>query len=114
MLNWFPMRGLGQGSRNDLEGFESQHLLKSVQGDELEFDYRGIHRPLLDSLTSADVVWASRLLARLSDAQWQDAFRAAGYSEDHGRRYTRKIKDKIAEGLALASPEPATRADLAR
>jgi hypothetical protein len=41
-------------------------------------------------------------LSRLTDAQWNDAFRAAGYSAEHSRRYVAKIKSKIAEGLSLA------------
>ena len=32
-----------------------------------------------------------------------DAFRAAGYSDDHARRYVTKIKSKIAEGLKLSA-----------
>jgi hypothetical protein len=41
------------------------------------------------------------LLARLSDQQWQDAFRAAGYTPEQAGRYVKKIKEKIAQGLAL-------------
>jgi hypothetical protein len=103
-LGWFPMRGFGQGTRNDLEGFESQRLLKRVKAGELEFDYRGIHKPLLDSLSAADVVWACRLMSRISDEQWHDAFRAADYGDDHRQRYVKKIKQKIAEGLSLTVP----------
>jgi hypothetical protein len=40
-------------------------------------------------------------MARLSDAQWHHAFRAAGYSDDEGRRYVARIKSKIDEGLKL-------------
>ena len=36
----------------------------------------------------------------LSDTQWNDAFRAAGYSEEHSRRYIAKIKSKV----RLSSP----------
>jgi hypothetical protein len=103
-LNWFPMRGLGQGTRNDLRGFESQRLLKRVTRDGVEFDYRGIHKSLLDSVSAADVVWACRLLSRLTDRQWDDAFKAAGYGNDHTRRYIRKIKAKIGEGLKVTGP----------
>jgi hypothetical protein len=42
-------------------------------------------------------------MARLSDQQWDDAFRAAGYTADQRRRYIRKIKEKIGQGLALAA-----------
>jgi hypothetical protein len=40
-------------------------------------------------------------MSRLSDDQWHDAFRAAGYSPEQGRRYVAKIKSKIAEGRNL-------------
>jgi hypothetical protein len=101
-LKWFPMRGLGQGTRNDLAGFESQRLVKRVTADGVQFDYRGIHRPLLELVSTADVVWTCELLSRLSDAQWDGAFRAAGYDEDERQRYIRKIKAKIAEGLSVS------------
>lgn len=102
IMSWFPMRGLGQGSRNDIDGFEQQDFIKRVDGDRVEFHYRGIHRPVVDSLTARDVVWTCELMSRLTDAQWQGAFRAAGYPPDHAGRYIRKIKQKIGEGLALA------------
>ena len=101
LLAWLPMRGLGQGSRNDLEDFESQGFIKSVDGTKVDFHYRGIHKSLVDSLSAANVVWACQLMSRLSDKQWHDAFRAAGYEDDHARRYIAKIKTKVAEGLTL-------------
>jgi hypothetical protein len=102
LLSWLPMRGLGQGSRNNLEDFESQGFIKSVDGTKVDFHDRGIHKSLVDTLTVADVVWTCRLLTRLSDEQWHDAFRAAGYDDDHTRRYVAKIKTKIAQGLMVA------------
>jgi hypothetical protein len=72
-----------------------------VTPDGVEFDYRGIHKPLLDSVSADDVVWTCQLFSRISDAQWDDAFRAAGYRDDERKRYVRKIKEKIAEGLNL-------------
>ena len=100
-LTWTPMRGLGQGSRNDLEGFEEQGFIKRVEGQRVEFDYRGIHQNLVNLLTVDDVAWTCRLLARLSDEQWDDAFRAAGYDSTQRERYIAKMKSKIGEGLAL-------------
>ena len=101
VLAWLPMRGLGQGSRNDLEDFEAQGFIKGVDGERVDFFYRGIHQSLVEQLTRADVVWAAERMSRLSDAQWNDIFRAAGYSDDSARRYIAKIKSKIAEGLKL-------------
>jgi hypothetical protein len=96
-----PLRGMSQGSRNDIEGFEEQGFIKDVERTRVEFHYRGVHGALLDQLTPGDVVWACRLLSRLSDQQWDDAFRAAGYDEPVRRRYVAKLKSKVQEGLAL-------------
>ena len=101
ILSWLPMRGLGQGSRNNLEDFEEQGFIERVDGDRVEFVYRGIHQSLLDHLTPADVVWTAERMASLTDAQWDDIFRAAGYPEDQRRRYIARIKSKINEGLKL-------------
>ena len=92
-----------QGSRNDLEGFESQRLIKGVNGARVDFDYRGYHRRLVEMIEIGDVVWTCRLFAQLSDRQWDSAFRAAGYPDEMRQRYIAKLKSKIAEGLALAS-----------
>jgi hypothetical protein len=95
------MRGFKQGTRNDIDGFESQGFVEEVVGDRVRFDYRGIHGPLLELVSPRDVAWTCELMSRLTDDQWHAAFRAAGYSPDHGRRYVAKIKSKIAQGLSL-------------
>ena len=100
-LSWLPMRGLGQGSRNDIEDFEEQGFIERVDGDRVEFVYRGIHQSLLDHLSRADVVWAAERMAVITDPQWDQIFQAAGYPEDQRRRYITKVKAKIAEGLKL-------------
>jgi len=101
LLRWTPFRGLGQGSRNDVEGFEQQAFIKGVDGQRVRFDYRGIHQRLVNTLTVDDVVFTARLMSRISDQQWSDAFRAAAYREPDQVRYIAKIKAKIREGLAL-------------
>ena len=104
MLTWFRLRGFGQGTRNDLEGFESQGFITNLDSrGRPEFDYRGIYRDVIDTLTAADVQWACGLLNRLSDEQWRDAFRAGGYTPEQTARYVAKIKAKIAQGLQTAS-----------
>ncbi len=94
-----------QGSKNDLEGFERQGFIKKVSGNRVAFDYRGMYGPLLNRVTPADVVWTCELMARLPDMHWQAAFRAGAYTPDQTDRYVRKIKEKIAQGLALKSTE---------
>jgi hypothetical protein len=89
------------GQPSDLEAFEKQGFVKSVDGDRVRFDYTRPHTELLEQLTPADVRWTSERLQRLSAQQWRDAFRAGGYSDAHAERYIRKLQAKIAEGLAL-------------
>jgi hypothetical protein len=101
LLKWFRLRGFGQGTRNDLEGFEEQGFIERVHGSRIVFDYRGIYQDVTATVTPADVRWTSALLARLSDRQWNDAFRAGGYGPDETARYIRKIKAKVAQGLAV-------------
>jgi hypothetical protein len=91
----------GQGSKNDVDDFESQGFIKDVVGDDVDFDYRGLNQPLVDMVTAPDVFWACELLSRLSDEQWQAAFRAGAYPQESADRYIRKIKEKVAQGLAL-------------
>jgi hypothetical protein len=55
----------------------------------------------LRSVTPADVRWTSQLMARITPKQWSDAFRAAGFSESEGSRFTARLKQKISEGLKL-------------
>ena len=93
---------VAQGNRNNLEDFESQGFIKTVAGDRVEFDYNGIYQHVVDTVTVDDVVWACRLLARLSDEQWKAAFAAGGYPPDQAARFIAKLKSKIAEGLAIA------------
>jgi hypothetical protein len=50
------------------------------------------------SVTPADMRWICGLLARLSDKQWADAFRAGGFTEREAASFIQRLKEKIAEG----------------
>lgn len=99
---WLGTAGY-QGTKNDIDDFERQGFIVGVNGDRVEFDYRGRHDVLVNLVKVADVIWACELLARLSDEQWRDAFRAGGYEPDIAARFISKIKRKISQGLALRS-----------
>jgi hypothetical protein len=100
----FPM-----GSRNKIEDFESQDLVKGVANGHVEFDFHSAHASLLDDIEPADVVWACQLISRLSDRQLADAFRAAQYPPEISARYIAKIRQKVKQGLALAAAAEKTR-----
>jgi hypothetical protein len=103
ILKLFRLRGFGQGTRNDLPGFEEQGFIKRVdlEKSDVDFDYRGIYKDVISSVKPEDVRWASERMSRLSDAQWRDAFRAGGYNPADSGRYVAKLKEKIAQGLRL-------------
>ena len=97
-----PSRGFGQGSRNNVDDFESQDFINRVDENSVDFDFHTIYGSVVDLVRPADVRWTAELLSRLSDAQWDDALRAADYTPDVRARFVKKIKAKIAEGLAVS------------
>jgi hypothetical protein len=97
-----PTRGFGQGSRNNVDDFESQGFIKRVDENAVDFDFHTIYGSVVDLVRPSDVRWTVELLSRVTDAQWEDAFRAAEYAPEVRSRYIRKIKAKIAEGLAVS------------
>ena len=101
ILRLFRLRGFGQGTRNDLPGFESQGFIERVDDGSVSFAYRGIYRDVVSTVTASHVRWACERLSDITDQQWQDAFRSGGYSTDQTSRYMNKIKEKIAQGLVL-------------
>ena len=107
---WYVVRDLGhsfgetgkfRADRNDVVEFETEAFTQGVSEGKVKFNWSGFHKELVSDLTPADVRWTCERLARLSDRQWQDAFRAGGYEPVLAERYVRRFKQKIAEGLAL-------------
>ena len=99
---WLRWRALA-GSLNNVGDFEETGFIRRVGPEGLvEFAYSGLERNLfMSTFPRDDVVWLCELFERLTDTQWDDAFRAAGYPEDVRARYVRKIKEKVGQGLAL-------------
>jgi hypothetical protein len=90
-----------RGTRNNIDDYEALNLIRKSSGPKVQLDYRGLHGHILERLTTADVVWACELMNKLSDAQLDDAFKAADYAPDIRQRYITKLREKIREGLAL-------------
>jgi hypothetical protein len=107
---WFVVQDVGAsfgktgwpvGNRNSVEDYESQGFIVGVENGRVQFDYQARHKDLLEDITPADVVWISRLFARITDDQLAAAFGAAAMPGDVSERYIRKLKSKIQEGLSL-------------
>jgi hypothetical protein len=69
------------------------------------------HRGLFDDIPVADLVWIAERLDRLSEQQWNDAFRAAGYEPALAARFIRKIRANVAAARALPTSAPAATTD---
>ena len=110
---WYVVRDLGAAlgdtaflgpRKNNVEAFENGPFIHGVINGKVDFAYKGIYRKYVDDrIAVADVEWASQQLAKLSDSQWNDAFRAGGYQPEEAGRFIAKIKEKIEAGRGLGS-----------
>jgi hypothetical protein len=107
---WYVVRDLGHtfgrtgvisAARGDVEVFEETPFIEGVANGRVKLNWHGRHDALFNDITPADVRWICGRLQKLTDEQWFDAFRAGGYSKATSDRFVRKMKQKIAEGLAL-------------
>lgn len=108
---WYVVRDIGSAlgdtslvapRKNHVGAFERQPFILGVRNGYVQFDsHRMVARLVRDRITPEDVAWASGLLSRLSDRQWQDAFRAGGYEPRVANRFIRKLREKIRDGLDL-------------
>jgi hypothetical protein len=106
---WYVVRDLGyslgragfNSPRADIDVFEKAPFIKGIVDGKVKFYFGGLYKSTLDNITVEDVHWVCQRLARLSDRQWHDAFRAAAYESSVAERYIARLKARVAEGLAL-------------
>ena len=90
-------------SPNKPDVFERRAFITGIKNGFVEFDYHAVHGDLVrQRITPDDVRWASLLVGRLTEAQWNAAFRGAGYEPAAAERFIRRLQQKIREGAALA------------
>lgn len=86
-------------ARRHPASFERHPFIVGVNNGHVDFAYNGWYRKLVrDRITPDDVKWASDLLARLSERQWREAFRAGGYDPETADRFVRTLQKRIAQG----------------
>lgn len=94
---------------NDPGTWYEAGFVKGVEGGMIEFDFKGKGRSLMDDITVGHGRWLAQRLARLSDKQLDDAFRAAGYSPDEVKLmkdgYKARLEElnKATSGVPVAS-----------
>jgi hypothetical protein len=96
------------GSRNEPSDYAEQGYLEGIDKDGyVEFDQLGKwHRNLFGRITPDDVRWTSERMARITPAQWDDAFRAGGYDRATAAGLQDQLRRRIGAGLALARAAP--------
>jgi hypothetical protein len=93
--------------KNHPEAFAREPFILGVEGGHVVFAYKSWYRNYVrDRITPGDVAWIADLLAKLSDRQWQDAFRAAGYEPAVANAFIETLKRKVAQGQALRRARP--------
>ncbi len=108
---WYTVKDLGatlgntarlHPLRNDLPAFEHGGFIRGVRDGLVLFDFRGKHPELLRVVHPEDVAWMCNRLDAFSSADWSQIFRAGGYNDDETARFVAKIREKIAQGQAIA------------
>jgi hypothetical protein len=111
---WYVVRDLGAAlgesarlgpTRNDPGRFERQTFITGIRDGFVTFSYHGWHPELFRGrIVPADLEWAANLLSGLSDRQWDDAFRAGGFTPAVADRYIRQLRANIARAQHFSNP----------
>ncbi len=85
-------------SRNDPAGYSGDKLIDEVKDDgRVDFEFSGKKRGIYNDITVEQARWIGGLLARLSDRQIGDAFRAANYTPAQVRALSRAFRERVNE-----------------
>jgi hypothetical protein len=82
-------------SRNKPEDFVKSKFIEGVEGGRVKFAYSGKNSGLFSNVTVEQARWIGSLLARLSDKQLSDAFRAANYTPEEVQMLTTATRARI-------------------
>jgi hypothetical protein len=93
--------GLLSRTRNKPEDFANSRFIEGVQGGKVRFSYSGKNSGLFSNITVEQAKWLGGWLARLSDKQISDAFRAANYTPDEVQLLTHAVRARINQLTAL-------------
>ena len=92
-LGLTPKRGKGNP-----EAFSQEAFIKDVRNGEVVFNHeRKRGRKVLKGVTVENARWMGNLLARLSDKQLADAFRAGGFNDSETAIYVRTIRNRMSQ-----------------
>jgi hypothetical protein len=90
--------------RNNPKSFVKSKFVERVEAGRVRFAYDGKMGKLFDNITVAQARWIGRLLAKLSDKQLADAFRAANYEGADLQMLVSEVRSRIDELNNLPAP----------
>jgi len=93
--------GFMSRTRNKPEDYTKSKFIEGVEGGRVRFSYSGKNSGLFSSITVEQAKWLGGWLARLSDKQISDAFRAANYTPDEVQLLTHAVRARINQLIAL-------------
>lgn len=98
LLGEFP-----SGTKGIPSHYASETLVRNVNNGTVTFNVnRRKATRMLRHVKTEDALWMANLLARLSDDQLKDAFRAGGYGESEILIYVSALRDRIQQLQSLA------------
>src|ERR1044072_8593930 len=95
-------------SRNEPEKYVKTGFVDKVEGGYVRFDYNGKNSGLFDTVTVEQARWIGDILARLSEEQIKDAFRAANYKPDEVEALAQEVMGRINALKSLPAPTTAS------
>ncbi|HYG09833.1 MAG TPA: hypothetical protein VD835_07670 [Pyrinomonadaceae bacterium] len=88
-------------NRNVPKDYAKTGFVEGTAGQKVRFDYHGKSKSVLADITTDDAKWIGSLLARLSDRQIEDAFRAANYGAEDVTLLAGEVRSRINELVNL-------------
>ena len=85
------------GTKDQPFDYADEPFIDGVSGGTVQFHYKGKDPAVLKGITVANAQWMGGMLARLSEKQLIDAFRAGGYGDMEISALLPAIKDRIRE-----------------
>ncbi len=90
-----------RGTRNEPADFVSDKFITRVEAGKVVLDYEGKNSKLMRDISVEDARWLGTHLAKLSDEQIADTFRAANYTPDEVKLLAAAVRSRINELVAL-------------
>lgn len=88
-------------SRNNPKDYVESNFIDKVEDGYVNFSFSGVNSGMLDHVKIEDARWIGELLARLSDQQLADAFRAANYTPEETQMLTDAVRRRVGDLVNL-------------